>query len=270
MKKIGILGGGQLGMLLAQSIVRLGAEACVYDPDPEAPACRAVGHSVNAGWHDKKALSSFISSCDRVTYEFENVPYQSLAELNQKIPVFPSLDVLKITQNRIKEKEFLRFNNLPHVPFIIAKDWEQLRSGLDWISFPLIIKSTTGGYDGKGQSYFNSKAELEKSAQKLPFPVVAERAVDLHMEVSCIIGRNSNGTEIAFPVFENLHHNHILDRTLMPARISENLADAVRKLTAQAADNLNVFGLLCTEFFIARKKDTIASAYFGRWIRFVY
>src|SRR5579871_316177 len=122
MKKIGILGGGQLGMLLAQSITRLGAEACVYDPDPEAPACRTVKQSINASWHDKKALSSFIANCDRVTYEFENVPYDCLIATGQTEPVFPSLDVLKITQNRIYEKEFLRTHDLPYVPYVIAKD----------------------------------------------------------------------------------------------------------------------------------------------------
>ncbi len=119
MKKIGILGGGQLGMLLAQSIVRLGAEALIYDPDTKSPASHSVKTSIHSDWQDKKALAKFLSSCDKATYEFENVPYESLAALNHDTPVIPSLDVLRITQNRAHEKDFLRANNLPHVPYYI-------------------------------------------------------------------------------------------------------------------------------------------------------
>jgi 5-(carboxyamino)imidazole ribonucleotide synthase len=267
MKKIGILGGGQLGMLLAQSIVRLGADAWVYDPDPQAPACRAVKHSVNASWHDKRALSDFIASCDRVTYEFENVPYDCLADLEQPIPVFPSLEVLKITQNRIHEKEFLRKNGLPHVPYVIANNLDELQASIYNLEFPVIIKSATGGYDGKGQIYLQCKEDLEKqfvnttNSLSLPFPVIAEQAIDLHMEVSSIVGFNGGGKKVAFPIFENIHRSHILDTTLMPARLSEDMASAVKQFASQAASKLNLSGLLCTEFFIGRKKTSIKTGF---------
>ena len=266
MKKIGILGGGQLGMLLAQSIVRLGAEACVYDPDPEAPACRAVKHSVNADWHDKKALSAFIAGCDRVTYEFENVPFDCLADLNQPMTVFPSLDVLKITQNRIHEKEFLRKQGLPHVPYIVATNLTELKSHIGNLKFPVIAKSTTGGYDGKGQIYLQSAKEFEErfsntdSNLLLSWPIIVEQAIDLHMEVSCITGRSLQGQEIVFPIFENMHHNHILDTTIMPARLCENTAKTIQALARKASAQLGVTGLLCTEFFIGHRKNRVESA----------
>src|SRR5580698_5638753 len=100
MKKIGILGGGQLGMLLAKSIIKLEAQPWIFDPDPDAPACQIVQNKVNADWSDKHALQAFVDNCYRVTYEFENVPYDALASLKQPLSIFPSLDVLKITQNR--------------------------------------------------------------------------------------------------------------------------------------------------------------------------
>ena len=266
MKKIGILGGGQLGMLLAQSIIRLGAEARIYDPDPDAPACRAIKHSINASWQDKDALSSFLAGCDRATYEFENVPYESLAVLKQSTPIFPDLSVLRTTQNRIKEKQFLQAQGLPHVPFIVAETAAQLETQIENLKFPVIVKSATGGYDGKSQIYCKSKSEivqlLMQSGKNLsiPFPVVVEQAIDLHMEVSCITARGRQGGEIVFPIFENSHSNHILDMTLVPARISDQMASKIQELAKKSAEQLGVVGLLCTEFFIGRRESTVKSA----------
>ncbi len=265
MKKIGILGGGQLGMLLAQSIIKLGAEALIYDPDPQAPACRAVKHSINAGWQDKKALAAFLSNCDRATYEFENVPYESLVDLHQATPIFPALHVLKITQNRIKEKEFLRAHGLPHVPYVVADNFEQLEKQIDDLRFPVIAKSATGGYDGKSQIYCKTRNEIvhlfSQGEEKSPitFPLIVEQAIDLHMEVSCITARGVQGEEVGFPIFENMHSNHILDMTLVPARISNEMARHIQELATKAAQQLGVVGLLCTEFFIGRKSNAVSS-----------
>src|SRR5262249_21412974 len=112
MKRVGILGGGQLGMLLSQSIQRLGAEAIIFDPDPSAPACRAVRAAINAPWDDQAALAQFFDRCDVVTYEFENVPSASLKNFEAIRPIYPNLSVLEKTQNRILEKSFLKDCNL--------------------------------------------------------------------------------------------------------------------------------------------------------------
>jgi 5-(carboxyamino)imidazole ribonucleotide synthase len=266
MRRIGILGGGQLGMLLAQSIIRLGAEALIYDPESEAPASRTVKSSVHANWQDKKSLEKFLSSCDQVTYEFENVPYASLAGLNHNTPILPSLDVLRITQNRAAEKEFLQCNNLPHVPYFIADNISSLEKQIDQLSFPIIIKSTTGGYDGKAQVFLQKKEDFQKTISKsekgLPnFPVIAEQAIDLYMEVSCITAHSAKGEKIVFPVFQNIHANHILDTTVVPADIPADISTAVQDLAHQATDKLGVVGILCTEFFISRKKTGTKSAF---------
>ncbi len=267
MKKIGILGGGQLGMLLAQSIVRHGAEALIYDPDPQAPACRSVRTSINSNWQDKHALSAFLSQCDAATYEFENIPHESLAELNHTTPIYPSLDVLKITQNRANEKAFLKNNSLPHVPYIESENISQLEEKINSLIFPIIIKSTTGGYDGKSQLLVKTKENLiellsPSKSKKLPsFPIIAEHAINLYMEASCITALSKNGEKSVFPVFENVHTNHILDTTTVPANIPPEITAAIQKLALQASVRLGVTGILCTEFFITRKESVVKSAH---------
>jgi len=266
MKQIGILGGGQLGMLLAQSIVRLGAEALIYDPEPEAPASRTVRTSVHASWQDGESLDKFLSKCNKATYEFENVPYESLAKLSHSTPIIPSLDVLRITQNRAAEKEFLRSNGLPYVPYFVADNVSSLEKQIDQLSFPVIIKSTTGGYDGKGQVFLQNKEDFQniisRAANTLPnFPIIAEQAIELYMEVSCITAHSAGGEKIVFPIFQNIHTNHILDTTVVPADVPANITNAVQNLARQATDKLGVIGILCTEFFISRKKPGTKSAF---------
>jgi 5-(carboxyamino)imidazole ribonucleotide synthase len=261
MKRVGILGGGQLGMLLSQSILRLGAEAIIYDPDPSAPACRGVKHSINAGWHDQTAIASFFANCDAVTYEFENVPSTAIARSENERLIFPRLSVLKTTQNRALEKTFLKDQHLPHVNFSVVSKPNQLSKGAEGLTFPLILKSVVGGYDGKFQYFIPSTERLSELAVELTsgseniFPVTLEEALDLHLEVSCITARSAKGEEIAFPVLENLHADHILDTTLIPARIPLEIEKKLLEIALTAARKLDVTGLLCTEFFVTRKDD---------------
>ena len=267
MKRIGIIGGGQLGLLLAMSIKKLGAEVLIYDPDPQAPACLSFP-SINADWQNKEALADFLSKCHIATYEFENISYETLAALNHATQIIPSIDVLRITQNRANEKEFLRSNNLPHVPYIKANNISELKTQITELQFPVILKSTTGGYDGKSQMLFKTKNEFENAlvkpnnSQLSIFPLIAEQAIDLYMEVSCITASSLHQEQIVFPVFENVHRQHILETTIVPANISPAVSSAIQKLARTATDKLKVQGLLCTEFFISRqnKDKNIKSA----------
>ena len=252
-------------MLLAQSLVRLGAEALIYDPDIDSPASRTVKSSTHASWQDKEALSEFLAACDIATYEFENVPYESLAAIKTSTPLIPSLDVLRITQNRANEKEFLRSHTLPHVPYFIAENAASLKEQINQLSFPVILKSTTGGYDGKAQVLIKDVIALKDMIEKftssplLKFPIIVEQAIDLFLELSCITAHSIKGEKIVFPVFQNVHANHILDTTLVPAEISPDLTYAIQSLARQATDKLNVTGILCTEFFISHKNEKIKS-----------
>lgn len=260
MKKVGILGGGQLGMLLSQSVICLGGEAVIFDPDSNAPAAKGVRQFINASWHDKKALSLLFQECDVITYEFENVPASILTDFINSKPILPGAKVLEITQNRALEKEFLQAANLPHVKFRIAHDLEELSKSAQVLPLPVIVKSTTGGYDGKSQHFIDSKEALSRVVAELKvsptngFPLVIEEAIDLQMEVSCIVAINQAKEEYAFPLFENRHANHILDTTLVPARVPQAVQDRIVELALSAARQLKVIGLLCTEFFIAKTK----------------
>ncbi len=193
-----------------------------------------------------------------VTYEFENVPFSVLVDFVDSKPIIPSAKVLEITQNRALEKDFLKKSNLPHVNFLIAQDLGQLQTLSDTLSFPVIVKSTMGGYDGKLQQYIESQDKLNQIISDLNsqsgniFPAVIEEAMDLYMEVSCITAHNQSGQECTFPVLENQHVNHILDTTLVPARIDQMIQDKIVELAVSAARRLGIVGILCTEFFITK------------------
>jgi 5-(carboxyamino)imidazole ribonucleotide synthase len=246
MKRVGILGGGQLGMLLGEALRNLGARPRYYDPEPDAPAARQFADTVTAPWNDAAALQAFVATVDVVTYEFENVDTAGLRALRGPLPIAPSLDVLEKTQHRVREKEFLRAAGLPHVPFRAARDAGELRDAARALGYPVIVKSAAGGYDGKGQYFARDEHELRAPTAL----VVAERPIALVTELSCIVARAGDGAETAFPVFENLHAEHILDRTVVPARVSPELAARAREAALAAARALELVGLLTVEFFV--------------------
>ena len=262
MKTVGILGGGQLGLMLANSLYTLGAEVVVYDPDPLAPLCRHAGNVVNGSWNDYKKIEEFVKRCDIITYEFENVECDPLRPISAIAPIYPSLDVLAITQNRINEKQFLSASNLPHVKFAVASSLVELRKEGMSFRFPFVIKTARGGYDGKGQFSINNEEDLENALTELSigkgennFLAVLEEFIEIESEVSCIVARDLKGSISTFPVFENFHKNHILDKTYLPCSLPENIQAKVIEIANQATVALDVNGLLTTEFFVSRTRE---------------
>ena len=256
MKRVGILGGGQLGLLLVNSIFKLGGRASIYDQDGSAPGMHHVSRSYHGSWTDFDALKEFFQSVDVVTYEFENVEATKLVELEATRPVYPSIDVLKITQDRAKEKQFLRSCNLPHVNYAVASSKEELRGVGGTVSFPCIIKTTRGGYDGKGQLAVADASQYDDAVESFWQPsttsAVVEQKVDLAKEVSCIVARSPDGSEVVFPVLENTHEDHILDTTLIPATVPESVQSKVMEIALSTARCINLVGLLTVEFFLCR------------------
>jgi 5-(carboxyamino)imidazole ribonucleotide synthase len=253
MKRVGILGGGQLGLLLGEAVRRLGGRARFYDPEPDAPAARHFADTVCAAWTDTDALARFAAGCDVLTYEFENVTTAGLRALGGATPILPSLDTLEIAQQRGREKSFLARAGLPHVAFRAARTVEELGAAARELGFPVIVKTAHGGYDGKGQALVRDQAGLAAVAAA-PEGWVVEEAIELEREVSCIVARAPGGEERVFPVLENLHHEHILDRTLCPARVSGALADEARAIAVETARALALHGLVTVEFFIGRSR----------------
>ncbi|MGD9684065.1 MAG: 5-(carboxyamino)imidazole ribonucleotide synthase [Candidatus Obscuribacterales bacterium] len=258
MRKIGILGGGQLGAMLAESVAALGGEPVIYDPDREAPAVKRARTSFNAPFDDEAAVRRFFEAVDVVTYEFENVEVGPLKAAAGLKPILPSIDVLAVTQNRINEKTFLRDNGLPHARFIAAESVGEFRGKLDQCFYPSVLKTARGGYDGKGQYFCSEQGDLEKHLAGLeetgkdPIALELEEFIEIAMEASCIVARPAKGKPVSFPIFENIHKDHILDLTLVPARLPASVQETLADLAIRAAERLDVLGLLTTEFFLSR------------------
>lgn len=258
MTTVGILGGGQLGSMLASALQDLGADVHVYDPDPNAPALRRAARGESGSWHDVPRLQAFFDACDVVTYEFENVETGGLARVEGLGKLLPSLEVLRTTQNRLLEKEFLRAHGLPSVAFADGRTAGELPAAALSFGFPAILKTARGGYDGKGQWKVGSREELdallatEARAALDASGWVLEEPIDIVLEVSAIVARERNGDEVVFPIFENEHRDHILDVTLVPARLTDDLEAEAKAVSLAAARALGVTGLLTTELFIGR------------------
>jgi 5-(carboxyamino)imidazole ribonucleotide synthase len=255
---VGILGGGQLGAMLASALQDLGADVRVYDPDPNAPALRRAAGRESGSWTDVPRLQAFFDACDVVTYEFENVETEGLARLEGLGKLLPSLDVLRTTQNRALEKEFLRRHGLPHVAFADGPTADALRGAAREFGYPSILKTARGGYDGKGQWKLGSADDLEAL---LSTPAraaldasgwVLEEPIEIVLEASAIVAREGNGDEVVFPLFENEHRDHVLDVTLVPARLPDDLEAEAKAVALAAARALGVTGLLTTELFVGR------------------
>ena len=277
MKRVGILGAGQLGCLLAESLFQYGAEVFFYDTQPRAPGFFRTPHYTCGDWMDEKKLSEFFSSCDVVTYEFENVSVELLQSLvaKTKTPLYPSAHALLTTQNRIFEKTFLKENALPVCSFAPIYNLDNLNKVLTTKPFPFIIKTATGGYDGKGQWRINHKndaenvfkeikAILDKKDKDFSPAFIYEELISIQQELSCITGRNSRGELVFFPVFENEHQNHILHRTFLPANISYKLEKKIQLISQQACEKLNLVGLLTTEFFLTHNNKIFVNEFAPR------
>lgn len=265
MKHVGVLGGGQLGMMLLESIFRLGGRASVYDPDPNAPASQHVKTSYAKSWTDLDELEKFFDASDVVTYEFENVESGRLIDLENKKPILPSVQVLLTTQDRIREKRFMKDNHLPHARFSEVEAGANVTAIVEEFGFPCIVKRARGGYDGKGQYRFDSKEEFHSETQKNEVWThsvswIIEEVVELAAEVSCIVARARTEEQQAFPVCENVHTNHILDLTILPATVPQSVQAKVQDIALKATQTMGVFGLLTTEFFLSKRSSPHGSA----------
>ncbi|KAB8032128.1 5-(carboxyamino)imidazole ribonucleotide synthase [Fluviispira multicolorata] len=258
MKTVGVLGGGQLGCMLADALFKLGAKVQFYDPDPTSPAYFRTQSFVQGGWEDKKKLEEFFATSDIVTYEFENVSVNLLEEIVQKTgtQLFPSAQVLATTQNRYLEKTFLKNNDFPVCQFALAKNIHEANIISQKFNFPYIIKTATGGYDGKGQWLIKNKEDFESFIKEISIKfveIIFEEKIQIELEASCIVARNSNNKAVCLPVFENVHKNHILYNTTLPAHLPISVQEKLKSIALKAANKLNVTGLLTTEFFLSRK-----------------
>ena len=248
---LGLLGGGQLGRMFTKAAQRLGYQVTVLDPAPESPAGRVADHFICADYADHHALLELSTYCEAITTEFENIPAESLKELEETRVVSPDAHSVSVAQNRISEKKFLVENNFSVVPFAIIDNTDGSVKVPYTDLFPGILKVSQFGYDGKGQRRVSSEAELEAAIDDLNREIcVLERLMPLSCEISVIVARGSDGELTSFPVSENQHVNGILNISIVPARISGELAQQAKDIATKIAEKLNYQGVLCVEFFV--------------------
>jgi 5-(carboxyamino)imidazole ribonucleotide synthase len=247
---LGILGGGQLGRMLAVAAARLGFHAHVYDPDPRAPAAEVAQAATLAPWDDGAALEAFARSVAVVTYEFENVPPAALDRIEALTPIRPGRRSLVTSRDRLEEKEFLRGLGLGTAPFAAVEDEASLAAAIASVGLPAILKTRTLGYDGKGQIRLLSPEDAPDALSALRgAPAILEGVVAFEREISVIAARGLDGSVAAYDPGENLHQGGILRRTTAPARLPPGRRNEAVLMAARILRALDHVGVLAVEIF---------------------
>lgn len=257
---IGILGGGQLGRMLASAATNLGYRTHVYSPEEHSPAFDVCSNYTMAGYDDEQALKGFVEQVDIVTFEFENIPHQSSTLLEETLSIFPSSQLLKISQNRLREKNFVNAHEIPTADYHRVSTEDELKRAVEKVGIPAILKTTELGYDGKGQVRISVASEALDAWHRLgKVECVLESVVDFEMEVSVIVARGRNGQQACYTPVENIHENHILDITKAPANLSKGLSQKAQKYALTLAKASDLVGLLAVEMFVTKKGDILVN-----------
>jgi len=259
---IGIIGGGQLGRMLAIAARQMDYKTVVLDPDSNCPAGQVADRVIRSDYSDLKASSELAALADVVTYEFENVDADSVSSAEKHKPVRPSSSVLRTTQNRLHEKKALLQAGIPVANFRKVDSLRDLEDAASVLGYPMVLKTATEGYDGKGQSIIDGERDLAISYDQLSarnVDLIVEQFVSFKAEVSTICARTIDGMTAIFDPAENIHRNHILDTSIVPARIDESVTDKARIIATDIAEKLDVIGLIAVEMFVTQENDILVN-----------
>lgn len=260
MKTIGILGGGQLGKMLAIAAASLGFKTHIYCPEADSPAFDVATDYTQKPYDDHEALRQFASAVDVVTYEFENVPLKTAKYLADHVKVCPRWQTLQIAQNRIREKQFMKQLEIGVTPFEEIRSLEDLQSAFARMETDCLLKTVELGYDGKGQWWIDSHSNLEAIWQTFGAEVgILEAFVPFQKELSAIIARNEKGQCAAYPIVENVHKDGILVETLAPARIDQEINNTALDIATLIAEALQIVGVLAVEFFYTDEGELLVN-----------
>ncbi len=250
---IGIVGGGQLGRMLALAAARLGLKTCIYNDTPDAPAFQVTQTSVAAPYEDLDALARFADACDAVTFEFENLPAHAIAHLGEHVPVRPGAHALAVTQDRLSEKTFVEKLGLKTAPFFDVSSVAQAGAAFDKLDGRGVLKTRRFGYDGKGQAKVTNADETVKAFESFKgAPAILEGFVDFSYEASVVAARGADGSFLAYDPPENEHENHILRRSTVPSRLGAAQVDEAKAIAKTIADALDYVGVLAVELFVGK------------------
>ena len=250
-RRIGILGGGQLAKMLCDSGKKLNCETVILDPNPDSCGRFSADEHIEAEYNNKKSLKKLCEITDVITYEFENVPSEIIEYLKENKGNVPQgKRPLYLSQHRVREKEAVKEIGVKTAKFKDVKNLEELKKAIDEIGYPSILKTCSGGYDGKGQWKLLGEKDLENINWNENVEYILEEMIKFDKEVSCLVVRGINEDIVSFPIGENIHRNGILNKTIVPARVSKDVLEEVEKISQEIIKKLNIYGPLGIEFFI--------------------
>lgn len=250
---IGMLGSGQLGRMFTIAARRMGYRVATLSPDQDSPTGQVADREVVASYEDLDAIRAFARSVDVITFEFENVSYEASEAAEAIVPLRPAGRVLRTTQNRFREKTFLVEHGYPVTPFVAVNGASELRKALHGFGGRGVLKTTGFGYDGKGQVRLESEFDVDDVWPAYEgAPAILEAFIDFEREISVVAARGSSGQFAHYGAVENRHRNHILDLTIAPASIPEQVSREAVRITEGILESLDVVGVLCVEFFLDR------------------
>jgi 5-(carboxyamino)imidazole ribonucleotide synthase len=264
---IGIIGGGQLGRMLAMAAARLGYRTVVLEPQADCPAAQLANHQIVAAYDDPAALDELARSVSVVTYEFENVPVEAASRLASAVPVFPTPRALEVSQDRVTEKSFLNANGISTAAFRAVDNDGDIAAALDAFGGSGVLKTRRLGYDGKGQMVIRpGEAEGLKDvyAAMGNVPLILEELVPFECEISVIAARGRDGSVAAFDPARNVHREGILRNSIVPAGVSEEIAEEARRASFRLLEALDYVGVIGVEFFVTADGRVLANEFAPR------
>ena len=250
---LGIIGGGQLGSLLCSAAKKLNIKTTVYCSDEDAPAQNFSDEFIFGNYDDRNKILEFVSKVDVITYEFENIPYETLNEMNKLKPVLPKPSVNRLIQHRLAEKDFVNKLNIRTTRYVSIEKKSDIDTLEDFL--PGILKTTTMGYDGKGQYPIHNINDLNSLQIDFSKGYILEKLVKLKKEISVIVTRFSNNNFEIYEPIENSHEDQILKNSKIPAEISKKILEQSKVWATSIAEELKYIGTLCVEFFIDRNDN---------------
>ncbi len=250
---LGILGGGQLGKMIALSAHNLGVKSIVYSDTHDSPAVHVTPYSIIAPYTDYNSLKKFADSSTVVTCEFENIPSECLNFLSRNVELIPGKFCFEVASNRVNEKKLFNSISLPTTPWKKVTQISELSSFIEEVGLPLITKNISLGYDGKGQKIVKTSEDIHS----IQYPCIAEKFIDFSKEISVVISKDKNDNIEFFPISDNLHQNGILVRSSAPSSVSQQHQDAAKEFCGRIADKIGLIGIMCTEFFITQNNEIL-------------
>jgi 5-(carboxyamino)imidazole ribonucleotide synthase len=249
---IGIIGGGQLGRMMTMAAKYMGYNVIVLDPTPNCPTAQVADEQIIAAYEDMNAMEELVAKSDVITYEFENIDVEAATTIGSFGKLPQGTYALEVTQNRENEKQLMKELNLPIPDFVIVHSGEECQEKLKEVTFPVVVKTCRGGYDGKGQLKLESKADIPEAIRFVEKNkhCIIESWLSFDKEISVIFTRTTTGEIEFFPIAENMHHDQILFRTTVPANVSNKVQEKAFEAACLLADKMDIVGTFAIEMFV--------------------